>query len=179
MAAWIAGLCLLGAVPVAQDDGAARPRQRPARAASAGPGPGTVVAVGAAALAALVMIGWALGGGSATGLVLEFAGAAAVLALVVQVAGLLRRASTVSAISEQSGRQFRDLADRTSDAVLVCDLDGTIRYASPGVAEYGYSPRALEGTALAELVHPEDRSGGTRIALAAAGRAGRQAGRFP
>ncbi len=177
LVAWIAGLCLLAAVPPARDDGA-RLRNRSGQAGSARPGLATLVAVGAAALAALVTIGWALGGGSTAAPVLEFTGAAAVLALVVQVAGLLRRASAVSSISEQAGRQFRDLADRTSDAVLVCDLDGTIRYASPGVTAYGYSPQALEGTGLAALVHPEDRSGGTRIALAAAGR-GRQAGRFP
>jgi diguanylate cyclase (GGDEF)-like protein/PAS domain S-box-containing protein len=179
LAAWIAGVCLLGAAPLARGEDGAYPRRRPGQPAQARPGLGTIVAVAAAAVAALVTIGWALGGGSAVTPVLAFAAAAAVLALAVQVAGLLRRASAASAISELSGRQFRDLADRTSDAVLVCDLDGTIRYASPGVAPYGYSPAGLEGTALPELVHPEDRSGGTRVALAAAGRAGRPAGRFP
>ena len=178
LVAWIAGLCLLGSAALAAPGQAAYLRPHPEQAAQAVPGLTTVVAVGAAAVAAIVTIGWTLGGGSATEPVLVLTGAVVVLALVVQVAGLLRRASTVSAIAGQTGRQFRDLADRTSDAVLVCDPDGTIRYASPGVAEYGYSPENLQGTALSELVHPEDRSGGTRVALAAAG-PGRQAGRFP
>ncbi len=178
--AWLAGLCLLGAAAwiAAVPGRGTYPRPRPGQAVQPAPGVATVIAVGVAGVAALVTIGWAAAGGLATGPVLLFTGAAIVLALVIRLAGLLRRAVTVSAISEQSGRQFRDLADLTSDAVLMCDLDGTIRYASPSVAEYGYSPEQLEGTALSVLVHPEDRSAGTRVALGAARGTRRQAGRF-
>ncbi len=170
--AWITGLCLLGAAPLVrpgQLDQASFARSRPAEAARPGTWPGTAAAAAAALIAAAVTIGWALAGGSTAEPVLAVAGAAAVIALVTRIAGLLRGASAVSAILGESGRQFRQLADRTSDMVLVCDLDGTICYASPGVAEFGYSAEQLEGMTLAELVHPEDRAGGTRVALAAAG----------
>jgi diguanylate cyclase (GGDEF)-like protein/PAS domain S-box-containing protein len=180
--AWITGLCLLGAAPLVrleQLDQAVFARHWPGQVARAGAGLGTVAAAAAAAIAAAVTIGWALAGGSTTEPVLALTGAAAVLALVAQVAGLLRRASAVSVIWAESGRQFRELADRTSDVVLVCELDGIISYASPGVAEFGYSAGTLEGMALSGLVHPEDRAGGTRAALAALGSEGNQAGRYP
>jgi diguanylate cyclase (GGDEF)-like protein/PAS domain S-box-containing protein len=183
--AWIAGICLLAAAPLARPAPLERGRRagyRPDRTASEGreraPFGAAAVAATAAAVAALVTIGWALVGGSAFGPVLAAAGAIAVLSLVAQVTGLLRRVNTVSGISTESGRQFRELADRTSDVVLVCDRDGTIRYASPGVAEYGYAPEQLDGMALAELVHPEDRLSGTRVAVGVADGARRLAGRF-
>ncbi len=88
------------------------------------------------------------------------------LALVARLAGLFRQAAAASALSREASRQFSELADRTSDAVLVCDRDGTIEYASPAVVHFGYSPDQLTGTSLAELVHPEDRASGTRVALA-------------
>ena len=31
----------------------------------------------------------------------------------------------------EASNSLRDLADRTGDMVLICDLDGTISYASP------------------------------------------------
>ena len=77
----------------------------------------------------------------------------------------------------ESEHRFRELADRTSDVVLICDRDGIIRYASPAVGEYGYTPAELAGRSLSELVHPEDRAAGVRTVRAAG--AGRQPGRFP
>jgi diguanylate cyclase (GGDEF)-like protein/PAS domain S-box-containing protein len=180
--AWITGLCLLGAAPLvrlAQPDLVTFTRRRPGQEPRPAPWLGTVAAVAAAAIAAAVTIGWAVAGGLATEPVLVVAWVAAVLALATQVISLLRRANAVSVIWGESGRQFRELADRTSDVVLVCELDGTICYASPGVAEFGYSADKLTGTALAELIHPEDRAAGTRVALAAAGSDGHQAGRYP
>jgi diguanylate cyclase (GGDEF)-like protein/PAS domain S-box-containing protein len=93
--------------------------------------------------------------------------AAIVLALAVRLAGLLRHAAEVSALSREASRQFSELADRTSDAVLVCDRRGTIQYASPAVAHFGYAAAELTGTCLADLVHPEDLANGTRVALGA------------
>ena len=89
------------------------------------------------------------------------------LALVARLAGLLRQAAAASALSREASRQFSELADRTSDAVLVCGLRGQIEYASPAVARFGYAPAELIGTALADLIHPEDRARGTRAALSA------------
>jgi diguanylate cyclase (GGDEF)-like protein/PAS domain S-box-containing protein len=123
-------------------------------------------AVGVAALAVLVTLVSALAGSRLAPVVLV-AVTAIVLALVARLAGLLRQAATASALSREAGRQFSELADRTSDAVLVCGLHGEIEYASPAVARFGYQPAELAGTSLAELVHPEDRARATRAALSA------------
>jgi diguanylate cyclase (GGDEF)-like protein/PAS domain S-box-containing protein len=61
---------------------------------------------------------------------------------------------------------FRALADTTGDAVLICDLTGTVKYASQAVAEFGYAPAALAGQQLTNFVHPEDRLAAVRAALA-------------
>ena len=172
------GFCLLGAAPLV-----AAGRARPARL-SRGPGwpdglgAATLLAASAAAIAAAIAIGWALNGGSEVEPAVVICGGVAALALVARVADLLRRERAAAAISRASERRFRELADRTSDVVLICDRDGVIRYASPAVDEYGYSPGELEGRSLSELVHPEDRVAGVRVTRAASG-GGPQPGRFP
>jgi diguanylate cyclase (GGDEF)-like protein/PAS domain S-box-containing protein len=138
----------------------------------------TVVASLAATVAALVVIVWALAGGPFARPVLAFAGGTAVLALAVRVLSLLRRDSAAARLWRESGRQFRELADRTSDVVLVCDFAGSIRYASPAVADYGYSPEDLTGRALADFLHPEDRSAATRVVRAVVGAPARPGGKY-
>jgi len=122
----------------------------------------------AAAAAALVIIVWALAGGSSAEPAVAVAGGIAVLALTARIAGLLVSDRAASVTQQESDRQFRDLADRITDAVLVCDLDGTIGYASPAVADYGYSAEKLDGMTLADLIHPEDLPGGIRSVREAA-----------
>jgi diguanylate cyclase (GGDEF)-like protein len=174
--AWSAALCLLGLAAFEPDRRLTTARLRPG-----GLGVTTIAAAGSAAVAALVLIGWSAAGGDPGEPVLVIAAAVAVLALVARVTGLLRRAGTASAISADADRQFRELADLTSDIVLVCELDGIICYASPAVAGYGYAPADLAGVALADLVHPEDRSLARRAAVAAtsASREDRTAGSGP
>ncbi len=138
----------------------------------------TVVASLAATIAAVVVIVWALAGGPSAQPVLAFAGGTAVLALAIRVLSLLRRDSAAARLWRESGRQFRELADRTSDVVLVCDFGGAIRYASPAVGDYGYSPDDLVGRILADFLHPEDRSAGTRAARDVTGTRGHTA-RYP
>ncbi|MDR0344624.1 MAG: EAL domain-containing protein [Nocardiopsaceae bacterium] len=93
--------------------------------------------------------------------------------------GLARR-QRVSALGRQeSGRRFRELADRTSDVVLICDLAGVIGYASPAVAGYGYPPESLMGRHLGDFLHPEDRIGGARVVRAAVSGPEQRAGRYP
>ncbi len=72
-------------------------------------------------------------------------------------------------IWRESSRSLRDLANRTSDVVLVCDLDGVVRYASPVIEDYGYPPGALTGRRLLDFVHPEDRSAALASARLALG----------
>jgi diguanylate cyclase (GGDEF)-like protein len=93
----------------------------------------------------------------------------AMLMLAVRVLGLLRESNLAQHAARLSGGRVRDLADRTSDVVLICDLDGTVRYASPSVAAYGYPAGAIEGRNLADFVHPEDRPAGQREVRRVAG----------
>jgi diguanylate cyclase (GGDEF)-like protein/PAS domain S-box-containing protein len=72
----------------------------------------------------------------------------------------------MSALAHESGSQFQQLADRTSDAVLLCDAAGLISYASKAVAHYGYTPEGLGGTALPHLIHPDDLPNAARMVAA-------------
>ena len=142
----------------------------------------TVIAALAASAATLVVIGNGLAAAPASGVALVVAGGAGVLVLASRVFMLVRENRDVLGIWRESSRSLRDLANRTSDVVLVCDLDGAIRYASPAVQDYGYQPGALAGRRLLDFVHPEDRSAAlasVRLALGGydpAGLAGRSAG---
>ena len=171
----LAGFCLLGTAVLAKEARSGPPR-RPPGWPDGLPG-ATQVAALTAAVAAAVVMGWALSGESFAETAVVVAGAIAVLALVARVADLLRREHTAAATSQESEHRFRELAGRTSDAVLICDRDGIIRYASPAVGEYGYTSAELEGRSLSELIHPEDRAAGVRTVRAASN--GRQPGRFP
>jgi diguanylate cyclase (GGDEF)-like protein/PAS domain S-box-containing protein len=169
--AWLAAICVLGATPVVLRRTA---RARPGSGQSGQAGltrslesrlP-AYAAIAAAAVAAVLTLGRALGGASIEPVVVV-AVAAVILALAARLAALFRQATAASALSREASRQFSELADRTSDAVLVCELRGTIEYASLAVAHFGYSPDQLIGSSLADLVHPEDRARGTRVALSA------------
>ncbi len=145
---------LLGAAPwrVTEVFGSSWTRRTTSSAAA------TVIAGLAASVATLVVIGNGLAGAPAAGVALVVAGGAGVLVLAARVFMLVRENLAVLGIWRESSRSLRDLANRTSDVVLVCDLDGVIRYAGPAVEDYGYRPGALTGRRLLDLVHPEDRS---------------------
>ena len=117
----------------------------------------TVVAALGASVATLVVIGYGLAGVPTYGVVLVIAGGAGVLVLAVRIFMLVGQNGMVLRIWRESSRNLRDLANRTSDLVLVCDLVGVIGYASPAVQDFGYPPRDLVGRRLLEFVHPEDR----------------------
>jgi diguanylate cyclase (GGDEF)-like protein/PAS domain S-box-containing protein len=155
-----------------QDVGTGRP-------SPAVPGVATAAAAVAAAAAALVIIGWALAGESMDRPVVAVVAGTTLLALALRALGLLRRENSAAWIWHESRQRFRELADRTTDVVLLCDLDGVIRYASRAVAGYGYTPEGLVGTPLADLLHPEDRSGGTRAVRRAVTDAVNRVGRYP
>ncbi len=120
----------------------------------------TVVAALAASVATLVVIGYGLAGVPTYGVVLVIAGGAGVLVLAVRVFMLVGQNGMVLQIWRESSRNLRDLANRTSDLVLICDLVGVIGYASPAVQDFGYPPRELASRRLLEFVHPEDRLAG-------------------
>jgi diguanylate cyclase (GGDEF)-like protein/PAS domain S-box-containing protein len=162
----LAGLALLAAVPLA------RSRvhwQWPGWLVSAWPGPLAGPAVAAAMVAGLTAIGWGLAGGSAADPAVIITGGLAGLVLAARVAGITLATRAAAQTWRLSGRAFLELAERTSDVVVLCDLDATIRYASPAVARFGYRPDAMDGTTLADLIHPDDRLRGARAVRAAGG----------
>jgi diguanylate cyclase (GGDEF)-like protein/PAS domain S-box-containing protein len=79
-------------------------------------------------------------------------------ALASQVALALESAAlTEDLLIKQSEARFASLVQHSSDVVTVIEPDTTIRYASPSAERVlGYAPDELEGTRLADLLHPED-----------------------
>ena len=144
---------LLGAAPWRMTEGFGTNWARRTSSSAAA----TVIAVLAACVATLVVIANGLAGAPAAGIALVVAGGAGVLVLAARVFMLVRENLSVLGIWRESSRSLRDLANRTSDVVLVCDLDGVVRYASPAVEDYGYPPGTLTGRRLLDFVHPEDR----------------------
>jgi len=132
--------------------------------AGSGAGAATIVAAAAVVAAAFAVIVNGLASAPAAGLALVIAGGAAVLVLAVRVLMLVRENSVAVRMWRESSNSLRDLADRTGDMVLICDLDGTIGYVSPAASGFSYPPQALVGKALMEFVHPEDVAA-TRAAI--------------
>ena len=166
--AWLAAFCLLGASALTAQ-AKASPFAAGIRPPAAGPLLGTVIALSAAGLASLISFIFAIvTWGSVTPVAL-ITGSVLALALAARVGGLLRQATAISALAEQADRQFDQLADRTSDVVLLCDASGLISYASKAVAHYGYTPEQVAGARLPGLVHPDDL--GTVVRTVAAVRA--------
>lgn len=53
--------------------------------------------------------------------------------------------------------RFRALIEKSSDIIVLLDIDGRIRYASESLQRIlGYAPSELEGTSAFDLAHPED-----------------------
>jgi diguanylate cyclase (GGDEF)-like protein/PAS domain S-box-containing protein len=167
----IAGFLVLGCAPWMGGSWQAGPGDA-GQFTRAGAHASTALAGVTAAAAALVLIGWVLAGSPAPEPVLALVTGTALLALTARVLILVHRDSIRSRLWHESGHQFRELADRISDVVLVCDYAGAISYASPAVRDYGYTPAGLEGQVLTDLVHPEDRLGGLRAVREAASVAG-------
>jgi diguanylate cyclase (GGDEF)-like protein/PAS domain S-box-containing protein len=149
------------------------------RPSPAVPSVATVAATAAVVAAALVIIGWALAGENVDRPVVAIVAGTTLLALALRALGLLWRQNSAVWIWYESRQRFRELADRTTDVVLLCDLGGVIRYASRAVAGYGYTPESLLGTPLADLLHPEDRSGGNRAVRRAVADGANRVGRYP
>ena len=167
----IAGFCVLGCAPWIGDSWPAGPGET-GQFSRAVAHVTTALAAVSAAAAALVLIGWVLAGSPAAEPVLALVTGTMVLALTARVLILAHRDSIRSRLWHESGQQFRELADRISDVVLVCDYAGAVSFSSPAVRDYGYTPDGLEGRVLIDLVHPEDRLGALRAVREAASVAG-------
>ena len=58
---------------------------------------------------------------------------------------------------QESEAQFRGVAERSYDIILLTDRDGRATYASPSVAKIlGYDPSEIVGKVPGDFVHPED-----------------------
>jgi len=139
----------------------------------------TAAAAAAAAVAGLLVAGQAVAAGRLSGLVEVVVLGTMAAILAVRVVSLVWRVDSWSRVWQESGRQFRQLAERTSDVVLLCDASGVIRYASQAVTGYGYAPDALRGIAVADLLHPEERAAGARAIRRAITSAAQRPGRYP
>jgi len=129
-------------------------------------GAATIIAASAVVIAAFVVIVNGLASAPASGLALVIAGGAAVFVVGVRILMLVRENGVAVRMWREASNRLRDLADRTGDMVLICELDGTISYASPLVSGFSYAPEALGGKGLSEFVHPED-IGAARAAVGA------------
>ena len=119
-------------------------------------GAATIIAALSVVIAALVVIINGLASAPASGLALVIAGGAAVLVVAVRILMLVRENGVATRMWREASDSLRDLANRTGDMVLICDLDGTISYASPLVSGFSYPAEALIGKPLSDFVHPED-----------------------
>jgi diguanylate cyclase (GGDEF)-like protein len=128
-------------------------------------GAATIIAAATVVIAALVLIINGLASAPASGLALVIAGGAAVFVVAVRILMLVRENGVAMRMWREASNSLRDLADRTGDMVLICDLDGTISYASPLASGYSYPAEALIGKPLSDFVHPED-IGAARAAVA-------------
>jgi diguanylate cyclase (GGDEF)-like protein/PAS domain S-box-containing protein len=168
--AWLVALVLLGAAGLAPVPG------RTGRDAVPGPvgSLSTLIGLAAAAIAAVVTLIFAVATWGQSGPAPLIVCCGLTLALVVRGLGLLHSATSLSGLAAVSGSKFQQLADRTSDVVLLCDAAGLVTFASQAVSRYGYAADELTGRRLTDLVHPDDRpeakrAAATVVAGAAAG----------
>ncbi|QXJ24801.1 EAL domain-containing protein [Actinomadura graeca] len=119
-------------------------------------GPGLAPAAIAAA-AGLFVAGHSLTGKNGLEPVVSIVAGSAVLVLLARLAGLLRENDALRRAVGTGEEHFRALSESINDAVLICDLDATVQYASAGALRtYRYTSEELLGRPLHEIIHPED-----------------------
>jgi len=165
--AWLLAICLLGAAGLRSSGATSTERTTVARFGPAAR-PTTIIGLTAAGVAALVTLIFAVVTWGHSGPVPLIVACALMLALTGRGGVLLLQTAATSEVAALSGTKFLQLADRTSDVVLLCDATGLVTYASQAVSRYGYEPAQLTGRRLADLVHPDDRANAVRSAVAAA-----------
>src|SRR5450756_1009342 len=132
-------------------------------------GAATIIASVAAVVAAFVIVLNGLASAPASGLALVIAGGAAVLVMAIRTLMLVRENGLSVRMWREASNSLRELADRTGDMVLICDIDGIISYASPLASSFSYPSEALIGKDLSEFVHPEDVTAARAVVAAVIG----------
>ncbi|OLT11550.1 diguanylate cyclase [Actinomadura sp. CNU-125] len=119
-------------------------------------GPGIAPAAVAAA-AALFIAGHTLTGRDGVEPVVSLVAGSATLVLLARLAALLHENERLRREVDAGEQHFRALSESIDGAVLICDMDATVQYASAGALRtYHYAAEELVGRPLHELVHPED-----------------------
>ncbi|MFC5186218.1 putative bifunctional diguanylate cyclase/phosphodiesterase [Actinomadura harenae] len=150
----LAGLLLLVLVPWLPGDTGAAPTAGLRRGRMIGPGLATAAV---AALAALFVTGHSLTGRSGIDPVVPIVAGTATLVLLARLAELLRENDALRRAVETGEDHFRALSESINDAVLICDLDAVVQYASAGALRtYRYEAAELLGRPLGDIIHPED-----------------------
>ncbi len=123
-------------------------------------GAATIIAAITVVIAALFVIINGLASAPASGLALVIAGGAAVFVVGVRILMLVRENGVAMRMWREASNSLRDLADRTGDMVLICDLDGTISYASPLASGFSYPTDDTDRQAAERLRAPGGHPGG-------------------
>ncbi|WP_067481563.1 putative bifunctional diguanylate cyclase/phosphodiesterase [Actinomadura hibisca] len=119
-------------------------------------GPGITTAAVAAA-AAVFVAGQSLTASHGLEPVVTLVAGSATVVLLVRLAGLLHENAALRRAVDTGEDHFRALSESINDAVLICDLDAVVQYASQGALRtYRYSADELLGRPLGEIIHPED-----------------------
>ncbi|GAA4228577.1 EAL domain-containing protein [Actinomadura meridiana] len=119
-------------------------------------GPGLAPAAVAAA-AGMFIAGHSVTGENGLEPAISITAGSAALVLIARLAGLLRENDALRRAVRTGEEHFRALTESINDAVLICDLDATVQYASAGALHtYHYTPDELLGRPLGDLIHPED-----------------------
>jgi PAS domain S-box-containing protein len=86
--------------------------------------------------------------------------AALLAALGIWLLRQARRRRVAEEASAAVAREYRLLADNSTDIVIAFGLEGRTRYVSPAVREVlGYEPEDVTGIKIVDLLHPDDQPG--------------------
>ncbi|MBO2450600.1 EAL domain-containing protein [Actinomadura barringtoniae] len=142
---------LEGPSDLAVDDGTVEPEEQGRMI-----GPGLAPAAVAAA-ATLFVAGHSLTGTHGIEPVVSVIAGSATMVLLIRLAALLRENDRLRHAVDTGEEHFRALSESINDAVLICDLDAVVQYASAGALRtYRYTADELLGRPLGEIIHPED-----------------------
>jgi diguanylate cyclase (GGDEF)-like protein/PAS domain S-box-containing protein len=119
-------------------------------------GPGLIPAT-AAGVAAMFLAGHSLTSSKQAQPVVSVVAGLAVLVLLIRLGDLLWENDRLRRAAALGADHFRALAESIDDVVLICELDGTVRYASAGAERaFDYGPDELLARRVQEVIHPED-----------------------
>ena len=148
---WFVGYLLLAAAPWLVGRATARETAGQTRRWA----PLVLPAVSAATLVVVVVV--AVGAPHATDPILSVLAGSIGLALIIRLAWLISENLALRRAVAAAERRFRSLVENIGDAVMLCDLEGKVRYLSPGVKQvYGCAPEELLGRTVDDNIHPED-----------------------